>query len=126
MVLFSRDARAGKHLTGALSIADDLIYGAMSTARASIDQIQMVKCEVMGTDNGSVDGSLTARCTISIPDPVDPTLTKSKACFSGNKAIVGAIQAAGDSRISATFDVTTGACLALTAFNSSEYAPKLP
>jgi hypothetical protein len=124
--LFSREANAGKRSSGTLSVADDGMYGSMGTARASLDAIQMVKCEVMGTDNGSPDGSLTARCTISIPDPNDPTLPKSKACFSGNKSIVGAIQAAGDSRISVTFDPLTGACLALTAFNSSEYAAKLP
>ena len=124
--LISRDARAGKRAGGALSVADDGMYGSMGTARASLDGIQLVRCEVMGTDNGSASGSLTARCTISIPDPADPTLAKTRACFSGNPSIVGAIQAAGDSRISATFDPVTGNCLAVTAFNSSEYAPKLP
>jgi hypothetical protein len=126
VALISRDARAGKRAGGALSVADDGMYGSMGTARASLDAIQLVRCEVMGTDNGSATGSLTARCTISIPDPNDPTIAKTRACFSGNPAIVGAIQSAGDSRMSATFDPVTGNCLAVTAFNSSEYGPKLP
>jgi hypothetical protein len=124
--LFTHRAEAGKRSTGALAITDDGMYGSMGTARSSLDLVQLVKCEVMGTDDGTAAGILTARCTITIPDPLDPLSTKSKACYTGNKAIVEAIESAGDSRISVSLDPLSGACLALTTFNSSEYAPKTP
>jgi hypothetical protein len=119
-------AQAGKTSTGALSVTSTTLWGSMGTARSAPDLVSLVQCVVMASDNGTPSGNLSARCTISMPDPNNPTQTISAACFTGNPALIAAIESAIDSRVAANIDANTGACTSITTFNSSEYAPKMP
>ena len=124
-VVFVQMAEAGKRSAGALSVSDAGMWGSMGTARASLDAVQLVKCQVNATDDGTFEGVLTATCIVSVPDNTVDGGVLTKTCFTGNKALIAAIQAAGDSRIVVGFDAM-GACHTITVVNSSEYAPKLP
>jgi hypothetical protein len=126
LAVFAGSARAGRHADSNVATNNGATYGAMGTVRAAkmadqvTDDSEYVRCEVFGW---SATGTTAGRCTF-----VDANGVQTQ-CYSSSPAIVTAMTAIGDSRVTITLGAVNNGvadCASIIVMNSSEYAPKVP
>ena len=85
-----------------------------------------MRCEITGLDDGTQAGVEYVRCTFRPgPPPGGGPTPLEEHCVSGNRAVLAAAQAVGDSMVTISYN-SAGICTSIAIDASSEYAPKTP